>query len=142
MIFGVASDHAGYEYKNKIAAYLRSKGHEVIDYGAFSPESCDYPDYAHPLGQAIDNKEVDLGVAFCGTGQGMAITLNKHQGVRAALCWKCELAQLAKQHNNANIMVMPARFITYTMAVRIVNTWLKAEFEGGRHQRRVNKIPL
>ena len=102
----------------------------------------DYSDFAHPLGTAIDNGDVELGVAFCGTGNGMAITLNKHQKVRAALCWGTEIARLAKAHNNANVIVMPARFISYQMVTSIVNKWLETEFEGGRHERRIEKIPL
>ena len=119
-----------------------SLGFEVIDYGTHSAESCDYSDFAHPLGTAIDNGEVDLGVAFCGSGNGMAITLNKHQKVRAALCWGTEIARLAKAHNKANVIVMPARFISYQMVTSIVNKWLETEFEGGRHERRIEKIPI
>ena len=142
MKIGVASDHAGYEYKNRLAELLTKKGFDVADYGTYSEVSCDYPDYAHALGEAIERKEVDLGVALCGTGNGIAMTLNKHQGVRAGLAWNSELARLTKAHNNANVIVMPARFISYQMATRIVNTWLATEFEGGRHQRRIDKIPL
>ena len=142
MKIGVDSDHAGFEYKGKIAALLKKKGHEVIDYGTYSTESCDYSDFAHTLGTAIDNGDVELGVAFCGTGNGMAITLNKHQKVRAALCWGTEIARLAKAHNNANVIVMPARFISYQMVTSIVNKWLETEFEGGRHERRIEKIPI
>lgn len=142
MKIGVASDHAGYEYKNRLAELLSKKGYDVADYGTCTEESCDYPDFAHALGKAIDDQEVDLGVALCGTGNGIAMTLNKHQGVRAALCWNCELARLAKAHNNANVLVMPARHISYTMATRILNTWLETGFEGGRHQRRIAKISI
>ncbi len=142
MKFGVASDHAGFEYKQKIAALLRKKGYEVVDFGTHSEESCDYPVFAHALGSAIDKGEVDLGVAFCGSGNGICMTLNKHQSVRAALCWGTELARLAKAHNNANVLVMPARFISYQMATTILNKWLDTDFEGGRHQRRIDKIPL
>lgn len=142
MKIGIASDHAGFEYKGKLITMLRKKGYEVVDFGTNSVESCDYTDFAHPLGSAIDNGEVDLGIALCGTGNGMAITLNKHQGVRAGLCWGTEIARLVKAHNNANVVVMPARFISYRMAVAIVNKWLETEFEGGRHERRIEKIPL
>ena len=142
MKIGVASDHAGFEYKGKIAALLKKKGYEVVDYGTYSEDSCDYSDFGHALGAAIDNGKVDLGVAFCGSGNGISMTLNKHQGVRAALCWGTELARLAKAHNNANVLVMPARFISYQMATTILNKWLTTEFEGGRHQRRIEKIPL
>ena len=142
MKIGVASDHAGYEYKNRLAELLTKKGYDVADYGTYSEVSCDFPDYAHPLADAIERKEIDLGVALCGTGNGMAITLNKHQGVRAALAWNSEIGRLVKAHNNANVLVMPARFITYQMATRILNTWLSTEFDGGRHQRRIDKIPV
>lgn len=142
MKFGVASDHAGFDYKTKISALLKKKGYEVVDYGTFSSERCDYPDFGHALGNAIDNGEVDLGVAFCGTGNGISMTLNKHQHVRAALCWETEIARLAKAHNNANVLVMPARFISYQMVTSILNKWLDTEFEGGRHQGRIDKIPI
>ena len=142
MKIGFASDHAGFEYKDKLVALMKKKGYDVVDFGTYSVDSCDYPDFAHALGNAIDNKEVDCGIALCGSANGITMTLNKHQGVRAALCWECEIARLAKAHNNANVCTMPARFITYTMATRIVNTWMKTEFEGGRHQKRIDKIPV
>jgi ribose 5-phosphate isomerase B len=142
MKIGIASDHAGFEYKQKLILLLQKKGFEVKDYGTYSENSCDYPDFAHALGSAIDRKEVELGVALCGSGNGINMTLNKHQGVRAALCWISEIARLAKAHNNANVLVMPARFISYAMATRILNTWLTTDFEGGRHQRRIDKIPV
>ena len=142
MKFGVASDHAGFDYKTKISALLKKKGYEVVDYGTFSSERCDYPDFGHALGNAIDNGEVDLGVAFCGTGNGISMTLNKHQHVRAALCWETEIARLAKAHNNANVLVMPARFISYQMVTSILNKWLDTDFEGGRHQGRIDKMPI
>lgn len=142
MKIGVASDHAGFEYKGKIATLLKKKGYEVIDYGTYTEDSCDYADFGHALGSAIDNGEVELGVALCGSGNGIAMTLNKHQGVRAAVCWKTELARLAKAHNKANVLVMPARFISYRMATTMLDRWLTAEFEGGRHQRRIEKVPL
>lgn len=142
MKIGFASDHAGFEYKNKLIALMKKKGFETVDFGTYSDASCDYPDFAHALGNAIDNKEVDLGVALCGSGNGITMTLNKHQGVRAALCWKSEIARLAKAHNNANVLSMPARFISYAMATRILRTWLETEFEGGRHLRRIEKIPV
>ena len=140
MKIGVASDHAGYEYKNRLAELLTKKGYDVADYGTYSDVSCDFPDYAHVLGDALDRKEVDLGVALCGTGNGMAMSLNRHKGVRAGLAWNSEVGRLVKAHNNANVLVMPARFISYQMATRILNTWLTATFEGGRHQRRIDKI--
>ena len=140
MKIGVASDHAGYEYKNRLAELLTKKGYDVADYGTYSEVSCDFPDYAHALGNAVERKEVDLGVALCGTGNGMAMSLNKHKGVRAGLAWNSEIGRLVKAHNNANVLVMPARFISYQMATRILNTWLTTTFEGGRHQRRIDKI--
>ena len=138
----MASDHAGYEYKTRLVELLKKKGYEVVDFGTDSEVSCDYPDYAHPLAEAVEKGKVDLGVALCGTGNGMSITLNKHQGVRAGLAWNREIGRLVKAHNNANVLVMPARFISYPMATRILNTWLSTQFEGGRHQRRIDKIPV
>ena len=140
MKIGVASDHAGYEYKNRLAELLTKKGYDVADYGTYSDVSCDFPDYAHALGDAVDRKEVDLGVALCGTGNGMAMSLNRHKGVRAGLAWNSEIGRLVKAHTNANVLVMPARVISYQMATRILNTWLTTTFEGGRHQRRIDKI--
>ncbi len=138
---GIASDHAGFELKEYIKKVLAKKGYTVRDFGTDSPESMDYPDTAHPLAAAVEAGEVDFGVAMCGSGNGITMTLNKHQGVRAALCWQPEIALLAKQHNNANIISMPARFISRKMAVRILEAYLGAQFEGGRHQRRIDKIP-
>ena len=142
MKIGMASDHAGYEYKTRLVELLKKKGYEVVDFGTDSEVSCDYPDYAHPLAEAVEKGKVDLGVALCGSGNGMSITLNKHQGVRAGLAWNSEIGRLVKAHNNANVLVMPARFISYPIATRILNTWLSTQFEGGRHQRRIDKIPL
>ena len=142
MKIGVAGDHAGYEYKNRIAELLTKKGYDVADYGTYSDVSCDYPDYAHALAEAVQKKEVDLGIALCGTGNGMAITLNKHKGVRAGLAWNSEIGRLVKAHNDANVLVLPARFISYQMAIRIVNTWLSTPVEEGRHQRRRDKIDI
>ena len=142
MKIGVAGDHAGYEYKNRLAELLTKKGYDVADYGTYSDASCDYPDFAHALGEAVQKKEVDLGIAICGTGNGMAITLNKHKGVRAGLAWNSEVGRLVKAHNNANVLVLPARFISYQMATRIMNTWLATPAEEGRHERRREKIDL
>jgi ribose 5-phosphate isomerase B len=142
MKIGVAGDHAGYEYKNRLAELLTKKGYDVADYGTYSEVSCDFPDYAHALAEAVQKKEVDLGIALCGTGNGMAITLNKHKGVRAGLAWNSEIGRLVKAHNDANVLVMPARFISYQMATRIVNTWLSTPVEGGRHERRREKIDI
>ncbi len=142
MKIGICSDHAGLEYKTRLISYLLGKGHEVVNFGTDSPESCDYPDYAHKLGAAVDEGSVDAGIALCGTGNGMAITLNHHPEVRAGLAWNTAVGALVKQHNNANVLVMPARFISYRMAVSIVRTWLSTPFEGGRHLRRIEKIKL
>lgn len=142
MKIGLAGDHAAFEYKGKLIKYLAKQGIETVDFGAYSEESCDYADFAHPLAEALEKGEVDLGIAICGTGNGMAITLNKHQGVRAGLAWGTEIARLVKAHNNANVLVMPARFISYRMALSCVKTWLATSFEGGRHERRIAKIPI
>ncbi len=140
-MLGIASDHAGFEMKEELRKYLAELGQEVRDFGTYSPESMDYPDVAHPLAESIERGEVALGIALCGSGNGISMTLNKHQGVRAALCWNEELAALARQHNDANVLSLPARFISVDLAKRIVRTFLESSFEGGRHQRRVNKIP-
>lgn len=137
-----ASDHAGYSLKIELKKYLTEKGYEMIDFGTDSEESCDYPDYAHPAADAVEKGVCDFGIAMCGSGNGIQMTLNKHQSIRAALCWTPELASLAKQHNNANILVLPARFIDLNTAINIVDAYLESEYEGGRHQRRIDKIPL
>lgn len=136
-----ASDHAGFELKEIIKQYMAEKGYEVIDFGTNSGESCDYADFAHPAAEAVEKGECSFGIAMCGSGNGIGITLNKHQGIRAALAWMEDLADLAKRHNNANFLVLPARFISEFMAKRIVDAYLAAPFEGGRHQRRIDKIP-
>jgi len=138
---GFASDHAGFELKTFLMEYMRQKGYEVKDFGTYSAESCDYPDFAHPLAVAVEAGEC-IGFAICGTGNGISMTANKHQGVRCALCWDVEIASLARQHNDANICGMPARFISKELAVEIAETFLKTQFEGGRHERRIKKIPL
>ncbi len=140
MKIGICSDHAGVEYKSALIDYLKGKGYEIVNFGTDSTESMDYPDVAHPLAEAVVAGHVDLGIALCGTGNGMAITLNKHDGIRAGLAWSEEIGRLVKQHNNANILVMPARFISCDDAVKITDTWLNTTFEGGRHQRRIDKI--
>ncbi len=137
-----ASDHAGYSLKKALIDYLTAKDYKTIDFGTDSEESCDYPDYAHPAAKAVEDGEADFGIAMCGTGNGIQMTLNKHQNIRAALCWRPELAALAKEHNNANILVLPARFVSYDEALEIVNAYLDAKFEGGRHQRRIDKIAV
>lgn len=139
---GIACDHAGYEMKEFLTGYLSSKDYEVLDFGCYSPESCDYADFAHPLAEAIEAGDLTRGIGLCGSGEGMAMTLNKHQGIRAGLCWNTDVAALIRQHNNANVLVLPARFVSNDEAVAIVDTYLAAEFEGGRHQRRIDKQPV
>ena len=141
MKIGICNDHAGVDYKNSLTKYLTDKGYEVVNFGTDTPESIDYPDVAHPLAEAVETGKVDLGIALCGTGNGMAMTLNKHQGIRAGICWSKEIGQLIKQHNKANVLVLPARFISYETVVEITDAWLTEEFEGGRHQNRINKMP-
>ena len=138
---GIASDHAGYQMKEFMVGYLDGMGYDVHDFGTFGEESVDYPDFAHPLACAIEKGELPRGIALCGSGNGISMALNKHQGIRAALCWTAEIASLARQHNDANICSLPARFIDNTEAVAIVDNFLKTPFEGGRHQKRVDKIP-
>ncbi len=142
MKIAIASDHAGFKMKQHIKSYLEAKGYEIHDFGANSEESSDYPDYAHPLANAIESKKFEFGISMCGSGNGINITANKHQGIRSALCWEPEIAGLARSHNNANICALPARFITTEKAENIVDTFLNTSFEGGRHQRRIDKIPL
>ncbi|MCH5240467.1 MAG: ribose 5-phosphate isomerase B [Muribaculaceae bacterium] len=141
MKIAIASDHAGYQLKEFLKGYLEEAGNEIIDFGTNSPESCDYPDYAHPAALAVESGECTTGIGICGAGNGMQITLNKHQGIRAALCWIPEIAELARKHNNANFLVLPARFISPVEAADIVDVYMKTPFEGGRHQKRVDKIP-
>ena len=141
-LIGLASDHAGYELKEFVKKWLEEKGLQYKDFGTYSTESCDYPDFAHPLGYAIEAGECYPGIAICGSGEGISITLNKHQGVRAALCWIPEIAHLARQHNDANVLVMPGRFINTDMASKIMEEFFNTTFEGGRHEKRIAKIPL
>lgn len=136
----IGGDHAGYEYKEKLVRNLESLGYQVKDFGPNSNASVDYPDYVHPLCTAIENGEFDLGIVICGSGNGVAITANKHQGIRAALCWNEELTALAREHNDANVLALPARFITYELAEKLSGIFLATDFEGGRHANRVNKI--
>lgn len=138
----IACDHAGYATKEELKKYLSDLGYEVWDFGTHSEESVDYPDFAHPLAFAIENGEYDLGILLCGSGNGVSITANKHQGVRSALCWIPEIATLARQHNNANVCAIPARFVSVSEAKHIVKAFLDAHFEGGRHEHRVEKIPI
>ena len=141
-IIGLASDHAGCPLKEHIKTYRDEHGLAYKDFGTHSTESCDYPDYAHPLARAVQNGEVSRGIAVCGSGEGISITLNKHRGIRAALCWTPEIAGLSRRHNDANILALPGRFITPEEADTIVDVFLTSTFEGGRHQRRVEKIDL
>ncbi|MGE4568166.1 MAG: ribose 5-phosphate isomerase B [Bacteroidales bacterium] len=141
MIIGIANDHAGYNVKLQLIKYIESLGYSWIDFGCHSDQSCDYPDYAHPLAQAVEQGEVDLGISICGTGNGINMAVNKHTGIRSALCWNEEIAELARKHNDANICALPARFISPEMVVSIVNRFLTTPFEGGRHLRRIQKIP-
>lgn len=141
-VIGLACDHAAYELKEYLKTVLDSKGIEYKDFGCFSSESVDYPDFAHPLAEAVESGECYPGIAMCGTGNGISMTLNKHQGIRAALCWNEEIARLARQHNDANILSMPARFISKEETVKIMEAFLSSDFEGGRHERRIKKIPL
>lgn len=142
MRIGICNDHAAYEYKTKLIAYLLGKGYEVVNFGTDSPESCDYPDFAHRLAEALEKGEVDVGIAMCGTGNGMAISLNRHKGIRAGLAWNNAVARAVKEHNNANVLVMPARFVSYRMVVSMTRTWLTTGFAGGRHERRIEKIEV
>lgn len=139
---GLACDHAGFPLKQFIIQYLESKGYQYKDFGTYSDTSCDYPDFAHPLAEAIESDECYPGIAVCGSGEGMAITLNKHQGVRAGLAWNKDIAGLIRQHNNANVIVLPGRFIDNKTAEGILDVFFKTPFEGGRHERRVEKIPV
>lgn len=138
MKIAIGSDHAGFEYKELLKTNLGE--HEVVDFGTHSRDSTDYPDFAHPVSIAVENKEFDLGILVCGSANGVAITANKHQGIRAAICWTEELASLARRHNNANILCLPARFIDFALAQQIADTFIATDFEGGRHATRVNKI--
>jgi len=142
MNLAIASDHAGFETKVELVKYLKQKGHQLKDFGTNSSESMDYADTAHPLALAVENKDFDFGITICGSGNGINMTANKHQGIRAALCWNVEISELARQHNNANICSLPARFITLELAKKIVDAFLSTTFEGGRHQLRIDKIPI
>ena len=136
----IGGDHAGFEYKAKLTKALQALGYEVKDFGPFSEASVDYPDFVHPLSIAVEAGDFEFGIVICGSGNGVAITANKHQGIRAALCWNEELAALARQHNDANVLAIPARFVGYDLAEIMTKTFLQTDFEGGRHQNRVSKI--
>lgn len=139
---GLASDHAGFELKEFVKQWLEQKGWEYKDFGTYSTASCDYPDFAHPLAEAVEAGECYPGIAICGSGEGISMTLNKHQGIRAALCWIPEIARLARQHNDSNVLVMPGRFIDTATADHIMTEFFNTAFEGGRHQARIDKIPV
>ena len=141
-VIALASDHAGFDKKQVIIKYFNKKGIQYKDFGCYSADSCDYPEFAHAIGSAIEKGEYEIGITFCGSGQGISITANKHKNVRSALCWNAEIGALAKQHNDANICSIPGRFVTEEEAIAIVEAFLNAEFEGGRHARRVAKIPI
>ena len=141
MILAIGSDHAGYAYKEKLVKYLTDKSFEIEDFGTFSTDSVDFPDFAHPTAEAVETGKAEFGILLCGSGQGVNITANKHQGVRSALCWNTDIARLSRQHNNANIIALPARFVSYEYAVEMINVFLETKFEGGRHENRVGKIP-
>jgi ribose 5-phosphate isomerase B len=140
MKISLGNDHAGTEYKYEILEYLESQGFEVINHGTDSDDSVDYPDFVHPVAMDVENKRVDFGIIICGSGNGANMTANKHQGVRSALCWSKEITQLAREHNNANVLSIPARFTSKPQALDLVKTFLSTEFEGGRHQKRIEKI--
>ena len=138
----LASDHAGFALKQEVQAFLEANGARTKDFGCYSTESCDYPDFAHPLAEAVEKGEQPVGIVICSTGNGICMTANKHQGVRAALCWDVPLVELARQHNNANVLGLPANFISKDKALEMVKTFFATDFEGGRHERRVNKIAI
>lgn len=138
---GLASDHAGYPMKKYIISLFDEQGIRYTDYGTYSEESVDYPDFAHKLGNAIDNGDCDFGIAVCGTGNGINMALNKHRSVRSALCWNADIARLAREHNNANVLTLPGRIVTQKEAYDMITIFFNTEFEGGRHQKRVDKIP-
>ena len=142
MIIGLACDHAGFNLKSVISNHLTGMDYTIIDYGCFSDESCDYPDFAHKLGNCIDSKEISIGIVFCGSGNGINMTVNKHASVRSALCWNVDIAYLARHHNDANVCSLPARFVSNELAISIVDTFLSELFDGGRHLNRIKKIPL
>jgi ribose 5-phosphate isomerase B len=142
MKIALASDHAGFALKNVIIKYLEENNYESIDFGCYSDVSCDYADYAHPLAFAVENDVNLVGIVCCGSGNGINMTVNKHQGIRSAICWNEEIAKLARTHNDANVCSLPSRFISFDKAVEIVHIFLNTDFEGGRHLNRIKKIPI
>jgi ribose 5-phosphate isomerase B len=141
-VVALASDHAGFELKEKIKELLTSKGYQYSDFGTNSTESCDYADYAHPMADAVEKGKCEFGISVCGSGNGINMTVNKHQGIRAALCWNKEISYMARLHNDANICSLPARFISEQEAADIIEAFINTSFEGGRHQQRIEKIPV
>ena len=142
MTISIGNDHAGTSYKLAIVEYLKEKGYEVINHGTNTSDSVDYPDFVHPVAEDVENNNSEFGILICGSGNGVSMTANKHKGIRAALCWTKEIARLARTHNNANVLSIPARFTAKEQALEMVEMFLTTEFEGGRHQRRVDKIPI
>lgn len=140
MPVAIGCDHAGFDYKEEIIAKLREKGIQVKDFGTYSKDSVDYPDFAHPVATSVEKAESGFGILLCGSANGVAITANKHQSIRAAICWNASVAELARKHNNANVICIPARFVSMNLAVDMVYKFMETEFEGGRHQKRVEKI--
>ena len=136
----LGADHAGIEYKNAIKAWLEAKGHQVKDFGTYTTDSVDYPDFAHPTATSVEQNESSFGILFCGSANGVAMTANKHAGIRAGLCWETVVAELVRLHNNANIICIPARFVALDLAKEMIEKFMTTSFEGGRHQNRVNKI--
>lgn len=141
MRIALASDHAGFALKEKVIEWLQTNKVSLHDFGCYTTDSCDYPDYAHPMSAAVEKGEYDFGIAICSTGNGITMTCNHHQGIRAALCWDVPLADFARRHNNANVLGLPANYITVSQAIDIIKQFLTTNFEGGRHQRRIDKIP-
>ena len=141
-IIGLASDHAGYPLKEQVKEWLLAKGYAYEDFGTNSTDSCDYPEFAHALGFAVESKKCKMGIAICGSGNGINMSLNHHTGIRSALCWQPEIASLARQHNDANVLALPGRFIDEATAKECVDAFLDTEYEGGRHQRRIDAIPV
>jgi ribose 5-phosphate isomerase B len=142
MKIGIAADHAGYLFKKMLINKLEDKGFIITDFGCHSDESCDYPDFAHPLAEAIEGGELDRGISICGSGNGINMVVNKYSGIRSAICWNEEIAVLARTHNNANVCALPARFVSFELAWKMIDIFINTEFEGGRHQRRIDKIPI
>lgn len=142
MVIPIGCDHAGFQLKQEVIRHLEAKGYEVKDFGCFSEESIDYADFAHPVAEMVEENKGMLGILICGSGNGINMTANKHQGIRSALCWQPEIAKLAREHNDANIIAMPARFLSVETALEMVDIFFSTDFEGGRHQKRIDKIPF